>query len=235
MRTRYVKTGIDILMTAGLLLLMGYQIWGEEAHEWIGTGMLVLFLAHHILNRSFYKSLTKGRYTPGRIVLILIDTLLLVAMAAQMYSGIVMSRHVFAFLSFGKGMALARRLHILGAYWGFLLMSVHLGLHWNMFLNMTKKKLSFTEKAKRFSGLPFLLGVFISLYGVWVFLKRDFPLYLFLQSEFVFLDYGEPFWAYYLDYLCLMGLWIFVAHYLTKFLKKPRKNKNKNRKKETGL
>lgn len=37
-------------------------------------------------------------------------------------------------------MSFARRLHILGAYWGFLLMSRHLGLHWNMIIGMLRKK-----------------------------------------------------------------------------------------------
>lgn len=69
-----------------------------------------------------------------RIFLTVIDLLTLFSMIAQMYSGIVLSRHVFAFLPIESGLALARLLHILGSYWGFLLMSPHLGLHWNMVL-----------------------------------------------------------------------------------------------------
>ncbi len=51
-------------------------------------------------------------------------------------------------------------------------------------------------------------------------MSRDFPTYLFLRSEFVFLDYGESLWAFYLDYISLMGLWVFLAHYLSKRLRK---------------
>lgn len=36
---------IDLLMTL-TLFLMGYQLWGEAAHEWVGTVMGVLFLLH---------------------------------------------------------------------------------------------------------------------------------------------------------------------------------------------
>ncbi len=43
-------------------------------------------------------------------------TLSLLAMLTLMHSGIVLSRHVFAFLPIQSGLALARRLHILGAY-----------------------------------------------------------------------------------------------------------------------
>ena len=41
-----------------------------------------------------------------------------------------------------------------------------------------------------------------------------------LKSEFVFLDYGESIFLFYIDYFALMGLCIFIAHYLTKLLRK---------------
>lgn len=206
------KITIDILMTLALLFLMGYQFWGETAHEWVGAGMFVLFILHHILNGNWHKRLFQGKYTPMRILLLCVDVLVLLSMLALMYSGIVMSRHVFAFLSIDKGMALARRLHILGAYWGFLLMSLHLGLHWNMILSMIRKKIMPNPSRKRRMAF-FLLSVGIAVYGVWVFIKRNFATYLFLKSEFVFFDYNEPKVLFYLDYLALMGLCIFVAHY----------------------
>ena len=44
------KIIIDILMTLALLCLMGYQLCGDAAHEWVGAGMFLLFIVHHILN-----------------------------------------------------------------------------------------------------------------------------------------------------------------------------------------
>lgn len=38
-------------MTLCLMLLMSYSLIGEQAHEWIGIGMFVLFVLHHWLNR----------------------------------------------------------------------------------------------------------------------------------------------------------------------------------------
>ena len=34
-------------MTLCLMLLMSYSLIGEQAHEWIGMGMFVLFILHH--------------------------------------------------------------------------------------------------------------------------------------------------------------------------------------------
>lgn len=207
-----VRLTADVLMTLALLFLMGYQFWGDTAHEWVGAGMFLLFILHHILNRGWYKGLFKGRYTPQRVVTLCVDGLLLLAMLALMYSGVVMSRHVFAFLPIESGLALARRLHILGSYGGFILMSLHLGLHWNRVLGFLKKAVK-RRPSRAGSVVLFLLAAAVAAYGVWVFIRRDFATYLFLRSEFVFLDYNESKWRFYLDYLALMELCAFVAHY----------------------
>ena len=60
-------------------------------------------------------------------------------------------------------------------------------------------------------------------HGVWAFIDRDFLTYLFLKSEFVFLDYSEPKVLFYIDYLALMGLCIFIVHYSTKLTRKFKK------------
>lgn len=221
-----IKLSADVLMTLALLFLMGYQFWGEAAHEWIGAGMFVLFILHHILNLNWHKRIFRGKYTAMRTVALCVDVLVLLAMLALMYSGIVMSRHAFAFLSVEHGLALARRLHILGAYWGFLLMSLHLGLHWNMLLGMLKKQVKLPVSRARNTAL-FLASAVIAAYGVYVFISRNFATYLFLQSEFVFLDYSEPKLLFYLDYLALMELCIFAAYYGAKYLRK-RRNQHEN-------
>lgn len=236
-----LKITIDILMTLSLLFSSGYQLWGEAAHEWAGAILFVLFIAHHLLNASWHKNLTKGHYTPMRVLQLLTDLALFAIMLIQMYSGIVLSRHVFVCLPITSGMALARRLHILGAYWGYLLMSLHIGLHWNMLIGMAKKGMRHSVKAARLSGrkdgraegeavagsrrfapLPFSISTAIALYGMYVFIKRDFITYLFLKSEFVFLDYEEPKILFYLDYLALMGGCIFLAHYGAALFRKKR-------------
>ena len=216
-----IKLAADIGMTLALLFLMGYQFWGETAHERVGAIMFALFILHHVLNLNWHKRIFKGKYTPMRTLTLCVDILVLLAMLALMYSGIVMSRHVFAFLSIERGLALARRLHILGAYWGFLLMSVHLDLHWNMILGMVKKQAKLKPSKVRSITL-FCISAVIAVYGIFAFIRRDFATYLFLKSEFVFLDYSEPKLLFYFDYLALMGLCIFIAHYGSKLCRRKK-------------
>lgn len=214
---RTMRWSIDILMTLALFFLMGYHFWGETAHEWAGAGMFVLFIAHQILNWGWYQSLFCGKYTPVRVLMLAVNILTLAAMMLLMYSGITMSRHVFAFLPARGGMAAARRLHLLGSYWGFLLMSLHIGLHWGMVGNGLGIKQGIRNRRLCFAG-----SLLAAVYGAYVFAKRDFLTYLFMKSEFVFLDYAESKILFYLDYMALMGLCIFIMHYGSKLLRKRR-------------
>ena len=66
----------------------------------------------------------------------------------------------------------------------------------------------------------------IAVYGVYAFWKRDIGNYMLLKTEFVFFNYEEPLIFFFLDYLAVMGLFIFAGYYISQFLKKAI-NKNK--------
>ena len=133
------------------------------------------------------------------------------------------SNHVFAFLNIRGGISFARLLHMAAAYWGFVLMALHLGLHWGMLLGMAKKRI----RPGRI--LPVVLGACIAVYGLTVFVRRALPDYMLLRTQFVFLDYGEPWLLFYLDYLAMMGTFIFLSHYASKFFRALPGKKRKKR------
>ena len=81
---------IDMIMTVLLLFLMARQLTGDLTHEWLGAGMLILWIAHHILNRSWYIHLFKGKYTPMRIFQTVTNFAVLLSMFGLMVSGIIL-------------------------------------------------------------------------------------------------------------------------------------------------
>lgn len=101
--------------------------------------MLTLFLMHHGLNWKWFQALARGRYTPRRILQTVLVLLLFVSMAAQIVSGLAMTRHVLPFLELPASIAAARRIHLACGYWSFLLTGLHLGLHWGIFLGLGRK------------------------------------------------------------------------------------------------
>ncbi len=211
-----IKRGIDILMTALLLGLMGYQITGQLFHEWLGAGMLVLFIAHNILNIRWYGSLFKGKYRLPRIIQIIVNLSVLVSMLCLGYSGIVMSRHVFAPLSIHGPMATARRMHMAASYWGFVLMSFHLGMHWGMVTGMFGRLPGGGKRSGMSVRVLRLAAVLIAGYGLFLFIRKDIVSYMFLKNEFVFFDFEQSILAVFVEYTAMMGFWIFAGFYIAK-------------------
>lgn len=206
----------DIMMTIILLLLMAYSMVGEAAHEWLGIGMFVLFILHHILNRRWSQNLLKGRYTPYRGLQAALVMLALISMLGSMISGIVLSRHALAFLPITGGQSWARTLHMLSAYWGFVLMSLHLGLHWNIMLAMAGKMVKESSVPRTWALR--IAGCLIAGYGAYAFVQRGVGRYMTLQDQFVFFDFAEPLILFLLDYMAIMGLFVFIGHYFAKAL-----------------
>lgn len=215
------KIILDIAMTVMLFVLMAYQITGQLAHEWVGAAMFVCFIAHHILNARWAGNLLKGKYNGFRIFQTAIDLLLLVDMLALMVSGIRMSLYVFTFIPGFGSIAAARRLHMLASYWGFVLMSVHLGLHWGMVTGMLRKAGGGRPSPAK-TAAAWGAGGLIGAYGAYAFWRNQIWMYLFLRAEFVFFDYSQsPLW-FFADHLAMMGLFVFLTYGVVKLLRMKR-------------
>ena len=200
-----IRLIIDIGMTLLLPLLMAYSLIGEMFHEIVGTLIFVLFIMHHVLNRKWFGPLFKGRYSAGRIFRTVINILLFIFMILEPVSGILMSKHLYTFLPALPFSVQAREIHMLLAYWGYVLMCVHAGTH----LTGAFAKI---EKQKQKIRIP-VRGLLcaISVYGGVAFVKRGFPGYMAGTTMFAFFDYSEPLIFFILDYLAVMILFMMAG------------------------
>ena len=216
-----LRITVDAVMTAILLLLAGYSKIGEEAHEWLGVAMTALFVMHHILNRNWFKSLYLGKYKPYRVFQTVTAALILMTMLGSAVSGVILSRYIFASLNLG-GAYVARTVHMLCGYWNFVLLSLHLGIHWGMIIGIAARKLPKNKPYLKWTarGLAFL----IATYGVYAFCVRQMGEYLFGITSFIFFDLDEPIALFLLDYTAIMGLFVFAGHYLSLLLQKKKKS-----------
>ena len=203
---QFMRLAVDALMTVALLLLMAYSLVGEAAHEWLGAGICVLFILHHILNIHWSRSMFKGRYTTFRTVQTVLVVLVFLTMAGCMVSGVILSRRVFVFLRPMRGQSWARVMHLLCSYWGFVFLSLHLGLHWG-------------TMAKKFPEWTKPVGLLAAAYGLIAFFRRHIWRYMFLVDQFVFYDFDEPRIIFFLDYLAVMSLFVCIGHYLAKWVR----------------
>lgn len=213
-----VQRILDVIMFLLLLMDMAFFFTGQEIHEIIGTLTIICFLLHHFLNKNWYRNLVK-KYTLTKLVMNILNILLLVDMLVLLVSGIMMSQTVFSFIrSFGS-IAIARQLHMIASYWCFVLVSCHIGLHWNMVLVPLKKrwKLSSSFISKI---IYTIIPSIIALYGVCSFIESQIYLYMFSISDFVFFNYDKPILLYILENVGIMSLFIYLTHQLMKAIRK---------------
>lgn len=207
------KICVDIMMTAALYACMAYMLIGEEAHEWIGSGLALLFVLHNALNRKWYAALLTGRYTPLRAFQTAVNLLCLASMAAAAVSGAAMSRYIYDIPFLSGGASLARTVHMLAAYWGYCFISLHLGLHWSMILGMMKNAAAPQNAPRWITPLLRTAGAAAALLGAHALMRHSLLDYMFLRNQFVFFDTERPLSLFFLDYAAIMALWAWLAHY----------------------
>lgn len=211
-----LKIVIDILMTIVFVLLMCNQITGVFAHEILGISVIILFVIHQILNINYYKQLFKGKYNKLRIAYLIINSLLLIMMIVMIISAILISRHTFRFLNLSND-SLGRELHIISTYLIYMLIGLHIGLHYNSIVKLKKEN-------------KIILNIFMCLYalvfGIQGFIKKEFITKLTLQNLYPIHSENNAVMIL-IDYTGILVMFVIVGYGIYNLLKlKGKSGKN---------
>lgn len=201
-----IRRIVDILLTICLMLQMSMQITEQEFHEYSGMLMFVLFLVHQFLNRRWYGALFKGKYTLLRSFSTLINFSLLISFVLTAFSGIIISEK-FQALNIEELTSFARLAHLCCAYLSFVLMGIHLGLHWGMIAGKIK------------AIGPAVLAIIIAGYGLYAFVSvNNIFSYIFLQNQFAFIDYEKNSLLVIAENISMFAFWTLTGYQASKFL-----------------
>lgn len=207
----------DIAMTIVLVVLMAFQITGEAVHEWTGIVMFILFIAHTILNRAWYKQLFKGQYSTQRIVQTILNFALLIFFIVTAISGMLMSQYAVPFLRSGRLIGSAQSLHLAFSHWSFILMSAHLGMHWGIIIRPLQKK-------KVLFNILSLAAILACGYGLSLSVKSGVYSYLFFRVQFALFDYNKSALQVFFENILMMASWAMIAYEVSRILRKPVKS-----------
>lgn len=141
----------------------------------------------------------------------------LLAVLGCLLSGIFASQFIFD-IGNGSTIELGRFLHLVTTAWAFILMSVHLGLHWAKFVGMARK-ISVNQNDKALICRIFRVFILVScIYGVYLFIDRRFWEELFhlidYQKEY---DTSKIFFEYFIESSVLSTLFVAITYYAKKF------------------
>lgn len=212
---------LDIIMTGLFITLMGYYVTDNMVHEILGVITFILFIIHNIINRKWYKGILKGKHNFQRTFHIIINLLLFIAMLGMMISGIIISSDVFSFLDIPTTM-FGRMLHMASTSWGFVLMSIHVGLHiMPMMNNLNSKMKNSTFEYVYYFILLILIGL-----GIYSFIDLKLWEDIFLVNHFKFFDYEQSPVIFYLKNISALIAIALVIYIIFSLVKKAKMRRN---------
>ncbi|MDQ0859651.1 DUF4405 domain-containing protein [Bacillus sp. V2I10] len=216
------KLGNDLVMTFLMLIAIAYHITGNTIHEIVGVVVLILFFVHNLLNRRWYKAIFKGTHNLRRILQIGINILFLVTMALMMISAVLISSDLFPNIPIKNDMTL-RQLHVQTAYWGFIIMAVHIGFSWAIVVNSVRRMTGITGTSRILTVGLRILAVLIVAYGMHTSFEREIGSKLIIYNPFGSWFNDDSTIKFLIDYLSIMGIYVCGTHYALKFIQRQEK------------
>lgn len=214
-RKQAFRLTIDALMLIILFVVMGYSLTGNTVHEWMGIALTALVVVHLILNKSWFTNLLKGKYRWRRAVGLIINGLLILTFLAIILSSMPISAEVFPFVHLFEEEMWPATIHIVLAYWFFLLCAVHLGMQWPRVMPHLPKALRESRTVA-----PAVLGL-ISLYGLCALWSRGVFAKLVMTDIMELVREPDVWTKFLLDYGSIFVLLSCVGYY--GLVKRPRK------------
>lgn len=215
------RLSLDLLMVVLILLEFAYEFTGSTVHKLIGLSMLSLFIVHGAWNWRWFANLFKGKYGGLRVSSMAINVLLLIAVSLMLVSGVLNSDLLFSLLQIELEL-LPRELHTASAYWLLILMGVHLGMHWTLIMNQTRKFAGVSWAALplplRTASLH-AIAASLAIYGVVASFERE--VFSRLMAYFSFGDRGadDPILVLFLQYAAIVGLYGFLTYHALQLFK----------------
>lgn len=192
------RRALDFAMFALVLASFAYRLIESTAHEVVGFALLALSVLHGLLNRRWFQTLARARYTGPRRLMTAVNALLLAAALTLFASGLLSSRLLGI-----RADLVPHWLHPAAAWWFLILMSVHLGLHGRLILGQLR------IAAPTGRALVRIAAFGLAAYGVPASFERSVLSRLCAQYSFDEWDFDV--WSL-IQVLAIVGLYATIAH-----------------------
>ncbi|MBY5395367.1 DUF4405 domain-containing protein [Rhizobium leguminosarum] len=213
-----IRLVLDFTAAGLLLAALAYWWLDNTSHELIGTGMFILLLSHNVFNRRWWTRLPKAARGRPNLLTIASNISIALAISTLLVTSVLISRAMFAFLPVSGGPT-AREIHILAAYWAFILAAVHLGLHWSMIMTVTGRLLRVSApRPIRTAALRAAAGA-IAAWGIYSTFVMGIGDRLIARPSIDFWDFQESTIGFFLHHIAILGACGCAAHYAAVWLR----------------
>ena len=205
---------VDILMFILILLEYSKIYTGQLAHEIFGSLLVLLVIAHNIININFYKSIFKGKYNTLRIANLVTNIAFLFCMLVTFCLAVPISDTIFSFINVHGNMTV-RKLHSVFGYWSMAFLGLHLGLHFRVIFANVRKKLN-DKKAIKY--LIYILEIIIIILGIKFMIDSNFLMHL--TGKYSFGTYSNNVFVSLMKNFCIVSAISELVHNIIKIWKK---------------
>ncbi|HBQ64028.1 MAG TPA: hypothetical protein DD727_03720 [Clostridiales bacterium] len=163
------KMILDVIMTTIMIALMKILFTGVLLHELLGLGVFILFLIHKAWNWKWIKGVTQnlisGKASARTRFMYGLDAGLLLLVTFIVVSGIKISITLDPWIQ-TKNLTFWSEWHHFASYTALILLSVHIGLHWQSIMNFFRKLLKMSNFSRVRTGFAQALSLVIVLAGI---------------------------------------------------------------------
>lgn len=161
---------VDIIMLIIMLLLMSPLVTGQLLHEIGGIILFFLLVIHLILNTKIIKNFVKGNLNLKYNIIFIIDILVFISSFIMILTGVFISQKILTNISFGNYNTMAS-IHNISAYLSLILMSIHLGIHYNYLIMYIKRIFNIKNITRSIIYIYDIIVIIISIFGVKALVK----------------------------------------------------------------
>lgn len=171
-----MKVVIDSIMIIIMIFLMNIKFIGMKLHEILGIIIFIIFIIHKLLNMkmigSYFKNLLNKKFKKRYKVLFILDIILFLFIIGIIITGIFISNYIFKDIFIGN-VGVFKKIHKFLSWWFLILVSIHLGFHFNTSILYVKNKFKNLYKNKFIITTCIVLYILISLNGIRILVDEN--------------------------------------------------------------
>lgn len=209
----HLLTRLGIVLAAAVLMLLALPYYWKDNifHEVAGTAMLVLLVAHNVFNRCWYAGLGRrpldARSVINRAVVLCLATIMLTLLVTS----VMVSNTLFSALALDSSFR-AKQLHALAAYWGLIIVAVHVGMRWTLLMGVARRGFGIKSASSVRTWVLRLAALAIAIQGIRSSFALNIGSKLFLQPLPDWWDFGESSAGFFLHCFAVAGLYAAVSY-----------------------
>jgi hypothetical protein len=206
------RLALDLVSSSLLLLAMAYHWQGNAFHEFVGTGMFALVVAHNVFNRRWWGAQARPRPVRRDALHTGLTWLLLGAMLVLLVTSAMISETVLASLA-PTGSFTVRQVHGFVGYWVLAIVAVHIGLRWNVVMAAARGLFGITTPSRMRSAVLRLVAIGTVAAGLQAASALGVLPRLRFEMSLDWWNFEESVFGFFAYCLLFAGALVALAHY----------------------